>query len=70
MLAGLQLDRQGQVFEAQAWRYVVEDLYVQWLGKVVFEVQLHLAPSTQSQAAGQLEFQPGRRQAFHANSIQ
>jgi hypothetical protein len=28
LLAGLQFDRQGQVFEAQAFRYVVEDLDV------------------------------------------
>ncbi|MNQ94020.1 hypothetical protein D3C85_1095140 [compost metagenome] len=70
MPAGLQFDRQWQVFEAQAWWYVVEDLYVQWLGEVVFDCQLHLAPSTQRQAAGQLAFQPGRRQALEANGIE
>ncbi|MOA07284.1 hypothetical protein D3C78_1269720 [compost metagenome] len=52
VLAGLQLDRQRQVFEAQTRWHMVEDLYLQRLRKVVFDRQLHLAPSTQRQAAG------------------
>ncbi len=70
VLAGLQLDRQRQVFEAQARWHMIEDLYLQRLRKVVFDRQLHLAPSTQGQAAGYLAFQPGRRQALEANGIE
>ncbi|MNQ69424.1 hypothetical protein D3C85_840190 [compost metagenome] len=70
VLAGLQLDRQRQVFETQARWHMVEDLYLQRLRKVVFDRQLHLAPSTQRQAAGYLAFQVGRRQALHAHRIQ
>ncbi|MNP37235.1 hypothetical protein D3C76_1306720 [compost metagenome] len=59
VLVGLQLDRQRQVFEVQARWYMVEDLDLQRLRKVMFERQLHLAPSTQRQATGYLAYQSG-----------
>ena len=70
VLTGLQFDRQGQVFEAQAVRHVVENLYVQWLSEVMLDLQSHFTPSTECQAAGHLSLEAGRGQAFEADGVE
>ncbi|MNN16397.1 hypothetical protein D3C81_1295330 [compost metagenome] len=53
-LAGLQFNRQRQVFEAQAFWRMVEELNVHRLAEVVFDFQAHLTPTAECQAAGHL----------------
>ncbi|MNF92932.1 hypothetical protein D3C84_755920 [compost metagenome] len=67
--AGLQFDRQGQVVEAQAVGDVIEQLNGQGVGKVMLDLQSHIAPTAQRQAAGHLSLQAGRGQAFEANGV-
>ena len=46
VLTRLQRNVQRQVFETQAIGYMVENLDVQWLGKIVFNLELHLTPAS------------------------
>lgn len=49
---------------------MIEELDVQWLDKIMLDLESHIAPPTERQAAGHLSLQAGRGQPFEANGVE
>lgn len=69
-MLGLKADRLRQVFEYQALGRVIEQLNIERLLIVVADLQLHIAPASQGQAARQVPMHLWRTHAQSAQGIQ